>query len=101
MSMNSMESVPAFRERLLSLGLEKSADMLHLNNTAFPREHWRRLRTTNMLERINLELKRRTRKVGAFLGEPSPLRLVVSLLMDINMEWLTGRKYFTMEVGRG
>ena len=102
-AMNSPESVPAFRERLLSLGLEKSVDMLDryhdslFNYTAFPRQYWRRLRTTNMLERINLELKRRTRKVGAFTGEQSLLRLTVSILMDINEEWLTGRKYLSLE----
>ena len=67
-AMNNPESVPAFRERLLSMGLEKSADMLDrchdslFNCTPFPRHYWRGLRTTNMLERINLELKRRTRK---------------------------------------
>ena len=89
-AMNNPEAVPAFRERLLSLGLEKSVDMLDryhdslFNYTAFPRQYWRRLRTTNMLERINLELKRRTRKVGAFPGEQSLLRLTVSILMDIN-----------------
>ena len=101
--MNNPEAVPAFRERLLSLGLEKSADMLDrynhslFNYTAFPRQYWRRLRTTNMLERINLELKRRTRKVGAFPSEQSLLRLAVSILMDINEEWVTGRKYLSLE----
>ena len=50
-----------------------------------------------MLERINLELKRRTRKVGAFPGEQSLLRLTVSILMDINEEWLTCRKYLSLE----
>ena len=50
-----------------------------------------------MLERINLVLKRRTRKVGAFPGEQSLLRLAVSILMDINEEWLTGKKYLSLE----
>ena len=102
-AMNNPEAVPAFRERLLSLGLEKAADMLDcyhdslFNYTTFPRQYWRRLRTTNMLERINLELKRRTWKVGAFPGEQSLLRLAVSILMDINEEWVTGRKYLSLE----
>ena len=101
--MNNQESVPAFSEGLLSLGLEKATDMLDryhdslFNYTTFPRQYWRRLRTTNMLERINLELKRRTRKVGVFPGEPSLLRLAVSILMDINEEWVTGRKYLSLE----
>ena len=102
-AMNNPEAVTAFREKLLSLGLEKSADTLDrfhdslFNYTAFPGQCWRRLRTTNMLERINLELKRRTRKIGAFPSEQSLLRLAVSILMDINEEWLTGRKYLSLE----
>ena len=55
--MNNQESVPAFSEGLLSLGLEKATDMLDryhdslFNYTTFPRQYWRRSRTTNMLER--------------------------------------------------
>jgi transposase-like protein len=67
------------------------------NYRAFPREHWRRIRTTNGLERINKELKRRSRVVGAFPNDRSLLRLAVAILMDINEEWLTGRKYLSME----
>ena len=50
-----------------------------------------------MLERLNLEFKRRTRKIGAFPSEQSLLRLVVTIMMDINEEWITGRKYMNME----
>ncbi len=50
-----------------------------------------------MLERINLELKRRTRKIGAFPNDRSLLRLAVSILKDIEEEWQTGRKYLRME----
>ncbi len=105
--MNSPEFVPAFRERLLSLCLEKSADLLDLyhdslfNYTVFPRKHWRRLRTTNMLKHIDLKLKRRTRKVSAFPGEQPLMRLAVSLLMDVNEEWITARVYLKMEVMTG
>ncbi|MBP2144563.1 hypothetical protein J2129_000017 [Methanofollis sp. W23] len=48
----------------------------------------------NMMERINKELKRRTKVVGAFPNENSLLRLAGSILMDINEEWVTGRRYF-------
>jgi len=48
----------------------------------FPREHWRRLRTTNNLERLNKEIKRRTNVVGLFPDEPSVIRLVGSALME-------------------
>ncbi|MGB4623898.1 MAG: transposase, partial [Candidatus Methanoculleus thermohydrogenotrophicum] len=65
--------------------------------TAFPKQHGKRIRTTNLMERVNKELKRRTKVVGAFPNEESLLRLVGSILMDINEEWVTGRRYLTME----
>ena len=58
----------------------------------------KRLRITNVLERLNLEFKRRTKKVGAFPSDQSLLRLVVTIMMDINEEWITGRKYMSLEV---
>jgi len=63
------------------------------NHRAFPKEHWKKIRTTNGLERINKELKRRSRVVGAFPNDASLLRLGGAILMDINEEWLTGKKY--------
>ena len=68
-----------------------------MSYTAFPKQHWKRLKTTNLMERINKELKRRIKVVGAFSNEESLLRLVGSILMDINKEWVTGRRYLTME----
>ncbi len=67
------------------------------NYKAFPRKHWRRIRTTNGLERINKELKRRSRVAGAFSNDESLLRLAVCIVMDINEEWITGSKYLTEE----
>ncbi len=67
------------------------------NYQAFPKEHWRKIRNTNILERINKELKRRSKVVGAFPNEESLLRLAVSILIDINEEWITGNKYLSME----
>ena len=71
---------------------DRFQDSLH-SYSAFPKGHWRRLRTSNMLERINLELKRRTRKIGALPDDRSLLRLAVSILMNIDEEWHTGRRY--------
>jgi transposase-like protein len=88
---------------LESSGYSKSADTIERfrfslgNYRAFPREHWRRIRTTNGLERINKEPKRRTRVVGAFPNDESFMRLGVSLLIDINEEWLTTKKYLSMD----
>jgi transposase-like protein len=89
---------------LESRGYSKPADTIERfrfsleNYRAFPREHWRRIRTTNGLERINKELKRRTRVVGAFPNDESLMRLGVSLLIDINEEWLTTKKYLSMDL---
>ncbi len=64
---------------------------------ALPPSHRRRLRTINMLERLNKELKRRTRVAGLFPNEASALRLVTAVAMEISDEWETNRKYLTME----
>jgi transposase-like protein len=86
-----------------SRGYSKAADTLERfrfslwNYRSFSREHWRRIRTTNGLERINKELKRRTRVVGAFPSDRSFMRLGVSILIDINEEWMTTRKYLSMD----
>jgi putative transposase len=64
---------------------------------ALPSSHRRRPRTTNMLERINREIKRRTRVATLFPNEGSALRLVSAVLMEISEEWETNRKYVTME----
>jgi len=57
----------------------------------FPLQHWRMIRTTNSLERINKEIRRRTRVVGIFPNEASCLRLVSALLMEISEEWQIGK----------
>lgn len=58
-----------------------------------PPAHRRRLRTSNMLERLNRELKRRTRVATLFPNEASLLRLVTALLMEQSEEWETGKRY--------
>jgi putative transposase len=63
---------------------------------ALPEPHRKRMRTTNMLERQNQELKRRTRVVRIFPNEQSCLRLVSALLMETSQEWM-GRVYLRME----
>ena len=64
----------------------------------FPNEHWRRIHSTNLLERLNREIKRRTKVVGVFPDQPSVIRLVGTLLMDTDDDWrATQRKYFSLE----
>jgi len=59
----------------------------------FPSEHWRRIRTSNVLERVNKEIRRRTRVATIFPNEESCLRLVSAVLMEISEDWETGRIY--------
>ena len=77
------------------MGYKGGADTLErfqydvMNYMQFPKDHWRRIRTTNIMERTNKEVKRRTKVVGAFPNEESVMRRVVSRLIDINEEWIT------------
>jgi len=64
---------------------------------AFPAAHQRRLRTSNPLERVNMELKRRTRVAGVFPNEAALLRLVSALLAETSDEWESGKVYLNME----
>jgi putative transposase len=90
-------------QELESRGYSKSADTVERfqfglwNYRSFPRAHWKRIRTTNGLERINKELKRRSRVVGAFPSDESFMRLGVSILIDINEEWMTTKRYLSMD----
>ncbi len=67
-----------------------------LSCLAFPDSHRRRIRTTNSLERLNQEIKRRSRVVRIFPNRASCLRLVSALAIEQSEEWLTGRRYLDM-----
>lgn len=62
----------------------------------FPQTHWKKLRTSNLAERVNKEIKRRTRIVGIFPNCDSCLRLVTALLVEMDEEWVQGRSYLNM-----
>jgi putative transposase len=64
--------------------------------SAFPKSHWRQIWSTNPLERLNKELKRRCRVVGIFPNEASVVRLAGSVLLDTHDEWqVASRRYFS------
>jgi transposase-like protein len=63
----------------------------------FPAAHRARIRTTNGLERLNQELKRRTRVVRIFPNREAVRRLVTALAMEQSEEWISGRRYLNME----
>ncbi len=62
----------------------------------FPSTHWRKLHSTNVLERFNKEIKRRTKVIGAFPNEGSIMRLLVPLAIDTNAKWLS-RNYVSFD----
>ncbi|MDD4986992.1 MAG: IS256 family transposase [Dehalococcoidales bacterium] len=64
---------------------------------AFPAEHWRQISSNNPLERLNKEVKRRSNVVGIFPNREATIRLVGAILMEQQDEWLTKRRYFSME----
>ena len=63
----------------------------------FPRLHQKRLRTSNTLERLSQEIKRRTRVVRVFPNEDACLRLVSALLMEFSEDWEFGKIYLNVE----
>jgi putative transposase len=103
------ESGALARERLgeavvqLERSLPKVAAMLEaaeedvLAFYGFPAEHWRKLRSTNPLERFNREIGRRTDVVGIFPDDVALIRLCSMLAIEANDEWLVGRAYMSRQ----
>ncbi len=65
--------------------------------TSFPREHWRKIWSTNPLERVNKEIKRRSRVVGIFPGPTAVIRLVGAVLIDMHDEWIASDRRYLSE----
>ena len=64
---------------------------------SFPKDHWKKIRTNNLLERMNQEQRRRTRVVRLFPSIESCERLVITIAMRIHEEWSTSKKYLEID----
>ena len=84
----------------LSIWLEKAIPE-GFSVFSLPESQRRYLRTSNGLERVNKELRRRFRVVGSFVSEASCLRLASAVLMEIGDEWEMGKVYLPMEKTQG
>ena len=65
---------------------------------ALPAKHRKRMKSTNMIERLNKELKRRSRVIGIFPNDAACLRVLGTICMETSEEWETGRKYLNMDI---
>jgi len=98
------EKAAAVVAKLEGMRLRKAAEIVRsgyletLAYYAFPREHWRSLRTNNPLERLNREIKRRTRVVGAFPDGQSALMLVCARLRHMTTTHWGQRRYLNMRL---
>ena len=99
----SLEKAKAVVEELREMKLKETAKKIEdgveetLTYTAFPFEHWTRIRTNNVIERLNKEIRRRTRVAGSFPDGNSALMLVCARLRHVAGTQWGNKKYMNME----
>jgi transposase-like protein len=93
------ELVEWFEEKRWDTAVERLVEARDdiLAHMHFPKDHWKRLRTTNPIERLNREVKRRTDTVGIFPDRNAVLRLAGMVLIEEHEKWISGKRYFSKE----
>ena len=92
------ETADRLRDRFPKLGsLMDDAEADVLAFTGFPKEHWKQIASTNPLERVNKEIKRRSNVIGIFPNDGAIIRLVGALVVEQNEEWHLTRRYMSHE----
>lgn len=98
-----MEKAKRVSEKLRAMKLNKAADKLldGIDETLiyidFPEEHWKKIRTNNAIERLNREIRRRTRVVGTFPDGESALMMVCARLRHVVSTRWGSNKYMDMK----
>jgi len=77
----------------LEAGLEDSLQFFH-----FQQVDHRKISSTNMLERLNREIRRRTNVIGVFPNQDAYIRLVTTYLMEYHEDWSNGRSYINPKI---
>ena len=102
----SLQDAQARKNQMMERYREQAPKAMDLLDESFdditavyglPAPYRKRLRTSNGIERLNEELRRRERVIRIFPNETSLIRLMGSVLMENHEKWMTGKKYFTME----
>ena len=102
-----LESARSIRDRIIQTYEAKAPKATAILDEAFdditavlalPLKYRKRLRTTNSVERLNQEIRRRERVIRIFPNTASVIRLMGALLMEQDERWQTGRKYFDMQL---
>src|SRR5690606_19163263 len=88
---NSLPKGAKSRMQILEMGFDDATAVLML-----PEKYRRRLRTTNAVERLIEEIRRRQRVIRIFPNRESAIRLIGALLMEIDDKWISGKKYLDM-----